>query len=207
MTPKTYLQTISDMFHDGSSQIDLNHYLRYLSMCMRIQQVPGARFHEHHHLLDPLHSHIQEKDKQRNEEEEKKKKEKKKQRQEEDVVERKRQEEEKKEDAWQGRERKKKVDRSERRSLSKRKQLEMFQTLMLEEMGDDPSHIVQATINDVEIRGSVQDELPSNLGTKRNVAPTLPTGLKKKEQGCQSHSMPNKIHGNKCLEISVYLYL
>ena len=73
LTPKTYLQTISDMFHDGSSQIDLNHYLRYLSMCMRIQQVPGARFHENHHLLDPLHSHIQEKDKQRNEEEEKKK--------------------------------------------------------------------------------------------------------------------------------------
>ena len=148
LTPKTYLQTISDMFHDGSSQIDLNHYLRYLSMCMRIQQVPGARFHENHHLLDPLHSHIQEKDKQRNEEEEKKKKEKEKekQRQEEDVVERKRQEEEKKEDAWQGRERKKKVDRSERRTLSKRKQLEMFQTLMLEEMGDDPSHIVQATI-------------------------------------------------------------
>jgi len=62
------------------------------------------------------------------------------------------------------------------------------------------SHIVQvqATTNNVETRGSVQDELPSNLGTKRNVAPTLPMGLKqsKKRTGSQPHSMFNKIHGN-----------
>ena len=75
------------------------------------------------------------------------------------------------------------------------------------------SHIVQvqATTNNVERRGSVQDELPSNLGTKRNVAPTLPMGFKqsKKRTGSQPHSMFNKIHGNtwKYMEIHAWKYM
>ena len=133
------------MFPEGKNKIDLKHYLHYLSMMQKMMIVPGAKFHDdenHAHEHDiHLKEHISKKDLKHSNQTTlklKSKIEKEKEKKFNDLL-RKKTEKEKKD--------KKRRDTAiVRRGLPKKRQLDLFQTLLIEEMGDDASRVVQATV-------------------------------------------------------------
>ena len=166
LMPKSYLNTVSDIFSSETGRVSLDGFLRYLSMLRRFMNVPGAKLGtfrmptDHQNFTNHVSAEnsiqlsvssiesvkdqniwiAQQERKTKEEKEKRERKAAERKAFKELCEERRKQNEEKKLQEIEG------PYRINRRVLPKRKQLDVFQHLLVKEMGNDVSRIVNATV-------------------------------------------------------------